>query len=550
MGGLTADGVLRADRKRGLQLSTLRVQVQDLYVGVMQIRDLDISYARAGSTWTGKGEVIIPGPIAPRMFGDFQFAKGQFVRGDIKMGSFPGVPVFKGVYWSELRLGFGLRPTQIRGGVTISVLPIAPPDTFTVDILGDMDVQLGTPTIISMTGRGQALGLQLATAGFEYNSDGYVYVKAGVDFGGDALGIEQTGTFYVNDPHFSGKVRGSVCVASICPAVSGAISEKGVAACVSEQKGPSVALLFKPAIRGSLFSCYINDIVTIPPGAAASGRVGSLGRTIEARTFFVAAGSPSFTVNAEAAPGAAPQLELVDPAGAVVGLAPVTNKAAHAVGFVDDASGRALLGVRRPAPGMWTVRPVAGGAAAKVIDVVHGAAPPAVTVRVGGTPRARTLSWRVSGPAGVQVSFAEVAKSGERALGAAKRGSGTIRFTPGGGPGGRRLIVADIGIDGLNFARRTVGSYVAPPPARPARPSRVRVVRRGTVVIVTFVKGANNRRHGVTLTSTDRTKRFAVVTGRSVTFRNVHRSGRLRAIVVGIGADGRRGLPARSELVR
>lgn len=144
----------------------------------------------------------------------------------------------------------------------------------------------------------------------------------------------------------------------------------------------------------------------------------------------------------------------------------------------------------------------------------------------------------MSGPPGLQVTFAELAKGGTHVIGVAKGNAGTLRFAPGDGRGGRRAIVADIAVNGVGFARRTVGHYTAPPPLRPGRPGRPHITRRGTTLTVRFSR--RGARSYAVMVSADRAKHMVVVGKGRAVFRAIHR-GRVKVNVRGVSASGRKG---------
>jgi hypothetical protein len=538
-GGLNAAAVVTADERTGLHLDSLEIKLDDVFLGPLQIHDLDIKYKREGTVWDGGAEFRIPGPQSPRLKAHLRFEDGKFKQGDIGLGLFPGIPVFTDVYWHELRLGIQLDPLKLSGGITVGAIPI-PPDVWTIDIAADFSIQFGTPTIVRGDGFGSVLGLRLATAGFLYSSDGYAYFKAGVDIGDDWLGLSASGSIYVNGGHFGAKVKAKVCVATICPSAAGAISDRGIAVCGGEDDGPGAVYHWGDSpfdIEASLTSCYISEIVDLPPGLG--GRRAHAAQA-GARTFTVAKGESGETLKVTGE-GAAPSVTLLDPSGTAVTPAAVTDKSAPAIASSSPSAPITLVGLRRPKPGTWTIQPAPGSAPIAAVGRGVALAKPKVSARLSGRGRSRRLSYRVSGPAGLAVTFVEVAKGGDHVLGVAKGAKGTLRFTPGDGPGGRRAIVADIAVNGVGFARRTLTSYTAPPPARPGRPGRPRIVRHGSNVTVSFARARGAATSAVKLHASDGTDRMLVVAKGKAVFRQVHRGTHLRATVRGVGISGRRG---------
>ena len=53
MGGVTGQATLLANNADGLELTSLHIGVDDLVLGALEIKDLDIDYAHDGNVWTG-----------------------------------------------------------------------------------------------------------------------------------------------------------------------------------------------------------------------------------------------------------------------------------------------------------------------------------------------------------------------------------------------------------------------------------------------------------------------------------------------------------------
>lgn len=539
LGGLDAAADVTADETTGLHLDSLELKLDDVFLGPLQIHDLDIKYTRAGSVWDAGAEFRIPGPQNPKLKAHMRFEDGQFKEGDIGLDLFPGIPVFTDVYWHQLRLGIALQPLKLSGGVSVGAIPI-PPDVWTIDIAADFSIQFGTPVVVKGDGFGSVLGLRLATAGFVYSSDGYAYFTAGVQIGDDDLGFSANGSIYINGGHFGAMVDGKVCVVA-CLGAAGAISDRGIALCAGKHSGPSVVYYWGDSpfdVSGSLTSCYIGKIIDLPPGLPFRRRAHAA--QAGARAFTVAKGESGETLKVTG-DGAAPSVTLTDPSGAVVTPAAATDKAAPVIAVSEKSGPVTLVGLRKPAAGTWTIQPAAGSPAIAAVGQGVAQAAPKVSARLGGHGRSRRLSYRVSGQAGLTVTFVEVAKGGDHVLGVAKGAKGTLRFTPGDGPGGRRAIVAVIAVDGVGYERRTLASYRAPGPIRPGRPGRPHITRHGTNVTVSFRRARGAKLSAVRLHASDGTDRMVAAPKGKAVFRQVHRGTHLRATVRGVGPSGRQG---------
>ena len=193
------------------------------------------------------------------------------------------------------------------------------------------------------------------------------------------------------------------------------------------------------SIKIHVFDC-VADQYGAPAGTSAVRRASD---GAPGQTFTVPAGASSYTV-AVAGNGGAPRVSLLDPNGAPVAFGDPRNKATTAA-TVPGApqSNTTYVGLEHPKAGTYTLVPVTGSPTIAGLQVSRGYATPRVTGTLGGRGRKRTLRYRVSGNApGTSIVFVERGPAGDLPIGTAKGATGTLRFTSGKGPGGRREILA------------------------------------------------------------------------------------------------------------
>jgi hypothetical protein len=225
--------------------------------------------------------------------------------------------------------------------------------------------------------------------------------------------------------------------------------------------------------------------------------------------------------------------------------------ATHDVVVIRDPAARTTYVALRDAKGTWTVEPQAGSAIASI----EGAAiepPPAVKAKISRRGAKRVLHWSVSGTrAGQKVSFVELGHATTHALGTTKGRRGTLRFTPGNGPGGARRIVATVEQSGLPRKRSVVARYVAPAPPRPGRPGKLKLRARGSKLVVRFGKAPRAGSYLVQATLPGPSHIVGSATARShrATLTDVLPIRRATVKVFAVGADGRKG-PARTGRLR
>jgi hypothetical protein len=542
-GGISGAATIRADQRTGVHLDSLKIHVDQAFIGPLEIRPLDVSYRSNGEVWEGAADLFIPGPLSPHLHASVRFEGNAFRRGDISLDINPGITVFSGVFLHEIGLGLELSPTKISGRAVLGAL-FLPPRSYTIDLTGSLFMQFGEgadPTIIRAGGNLTVVGVSIANAEFVYSSLGYATfnVQVGLPTKTSPVRVGGSALLYVNPPHFGGKVTGEACFLG-CFSVAAAISDRGIAGCADETNGPGVVYRWGQGADGSLTTCYISDILDVPPGAGARARARAAQAT-GGRTFVVGPGEPGETLQVVGA-GGPPAVTLVAPDGRRLTPAPVTDRAAAVIGGVPDGTNTLYIGLRKPAPGTWTVEPAAGSPAIEALKQARGLAPPRVTARMEGRGDRRTLAYSISGPAGTSVQFVESAAAGLRPIGGPRSGSGRLSFTPAPGGGRRRTILAAVSVGGIAREQRTVATFTAPPAVRPGQVRGVRVVRRGAAVTVRFARTRGAARYIVQMTDADGVRRLAIATasGRGARFTGVRR-GRVRVAVRAVTVTGRRG---------
>jgi hypothetical protein len=497
LGGVSGDATLLADNAHGLHLDSLHLHADDVFVGPLEIKPIDISYTATGDIWDGSATIYLPTGDETVIHGHVRFEAGGFKEGDFSLTLYPGIPLFEDVFLNEVGFGLQLNPTVISGDLTVGIQPIAPPDTFAVSVHGAVHVQI-SPFKITITGDGSVLGVDVATVGLVFSADP-TYVRADFslhlgastdDCGLFDLGFQVGATIYAGGGGFGGLVKGGLCIFSATPGVSGAVSDQGIAICASPSgdSGPGLSYRWGDSIfdiQYSLTDCYVSKFVNPPPGAVArDAQAGD-------EPFKVPHGDRGENLNVVGATGA-PSVTLISPSGRQITPAPVTQKSAQVVAGSIPQAKRTIIAISHPAAGTWTVRPSPGSSAIASLQQAHDLGAPKARVRVTGHGRVRVLHYAVSRRPGLVIQFAEAIGSGQHVLGIAKHARGSIKFTPADGPKGKRTIFARILQDGLQHENRAVASYIAPPPLVPAavRHLGARRTKRGVRVSFGRVPGA------------------------------------------------------------
>src|SRR5262249_43003778 len=222
----------------------------------------------------------------------------------------------------------------------------------------------------------------------------------------------------------------------LCSTVAGVVSSDGIAICGSLKVGG-------------------NDIGAIGAGYHWGGAVQFMAGTCDLGPWRVSKASASAVgpkvVEIPGGRGALiavrgvsgpPQVTLHGPHGEIVETPADTNEALRghsAVAFANRGLKTTYVVLAHPVAGRWRVT---GDGIAEVRTAPMRARP-----RVSGTLRRGVLSYRIAPVKGQRVTFEEHGRGVSRTIASATR-SGSVRFRPSDGAGGRRRIVALVEQDG------------------------------------------------------------------------------------------------------
>jgi hypothetical protein len=550
-GGVRGDVTLRADNATGLHIDSLRVSAEEAYIGPLLLKKLLVTYEAGTDTWFGTVDLGLPPQPGGIKFGaDITFQKGRFKEGNLRASPpFPGVSIdpFAVTYATQFRAKFGLDPVTIGGGISFGILP-APPEDYFFTVNADVKVSFADPVRIDFTGTGFLFGkFQVAELKGFINTNAQARVTAHTKIDIGIASIEGGFDAFVDAraKAFSASLGGEVCVV-YCAEEQAVISTRGVAACASVTE-----IDFGFGYRwGDTFpeiwflDCDIEDYVPVAPpfrGARAAAT---------SRTFTVASGQRAATVRLTGA-GGAPNVTLISPTGQrITPVADPNAKGAPAYSLTIPSQSQTYVGVLKPAAGTWTVETVPGSPEITELAGAKLVPPPTVSGKLGGKGVARTLSYSTTVGNGLTTTFFEQGATGMKQLGVAKTARGTLRFSPGPGPGGKRTVVAVVERDGVPRLRKVLGTYTAPAPARLGRVTGVKVKRSGSALLVSWKGTTGAAGYAVRVDLSDGRRLLRVVKGsaRSLRLAGVAKSVKASVSVAARGVTGRAGPAGRARV--
>jgi hypothetical protein len=246
-----------------------------------------------------------------------------------------------------------------------------------------------------------------------------------------------------------------------------------------------------------------------------------------------------------------PNVVLVSPSGErITPATDLSQRAAKAYAVSVPKLKQTFVAIPRPAAGTWRVEIAPGSPEIAQLAAANPLPAPKVSAKVRGTGHTRTLSYSTTTGNGLSTTFLERDASGERVIGKATRGRGTLRFAPGPGPGGTRAIVAIVERDGLPRLSQQVASYRAPAPPRLGRVRGVKARRKGNSILVTWKAAAGAVAYTVRVDVSDgrRILRLVNAHARSLRFPGVNTHQNVTVVVAARGRTGRASSPGRARV--
>lgn len=565
---VTGDVAIRMDAVNGVQLDGLKVDVGNAYIGPLVVEKLCLSYLKAGATfvagcqaptvggkagqpfiqcavdtqvdrWDGSLAIVLPTASKTRIGMWGGLSGGQFGHAGAfvdRLGT--AVPLAPGVFLDRVALGVCVNPPplKVKGEVGIGFGPDYN-GAKAIGLNGWFQYTGGTPWLIEAGGSLSVFGTQMADASFSYESSGMVKFgfHAGFNFGkaatfdGRVDGWVQTGT-----PNFNVEGGVAVCNKTLgCINANAVVSNIGVAGCA----GIDTWLGKVNVGAGYTFRTKEVDVMLagcdIGPYRAKAAQVGGTG-------FHVGRKAAAVVVRVRGR-GGVPKVALVGPDGRRVSTDVPDGQGFKNRDYMimsDEDHGAVSVLVASPAAGDWAVEPLPGSVEIAGLDVADPRPQTDLKAKIVRKGAQRLLEYDYTPQHGEQVVFAERGVHTARALGTARAGKHTIRFTPGAGGSGVRNVVAQITQDGKPRENVKVASFVAPADRLPARP-KVKLKRRGQFVRVSWTSNADR----VDISYRTAAGASKLVAGRKPRGAIRVRATRMTVTVRGLRADGRSGKP-------
>jgi hypothetical protein len=580
-------------------------EIPELGIGPLNVGPVDFTYDTAAAEWRGTGCAHPLGDaLAVQLsFGIKNSTGFDYAEGDFKAN--PGIPIGGAVTLNELGLDVGLHPTRFIGHLSGSIAGIVaidghyfmifatPQEPYPVnkdELFGPGNDVLFNDPFFDATAFGGSVGVSftgalgdlvkvtggahaLYEAAAADDNRPHPYAEIGVNvhiepppwiswlFGADgsvtgAFGSDTcTSRNEPSDCHpgdsaylIRGEIDASIGnfddISLIHIGADGVISSYGYALCTGYIPGVG-HIGFGVGINGhhtQVFPPFKGSCDTQDwrPNIAAAGT----------RTVRVPHGASELELQVVGT-GAPPAVELTGPHGEHLAMPARPDKQLGSLGalhyLIRPDTHTTYVSVWPVRSGAWKVSALPGSAAISQLYTAFPLPPARVTATVtAGRGRIRLLHYRVLTRPGQTIEFVERGRATAAVIGYATKPTGTIQFSPFGGPAGRRAIYAEVTVNNLPDPELLVTHYTAPPPPRPGKPD-VHVARRRSQLLISWSPTADTSRYVVAVVATNGMRTAFRLRGHRLSLAGFATAGAL-VRVTGVDSNGIPGPPATARL--
>ena len=558
----TGQVTLRASTDKGLELSGLKMHIEDVSLGIALVKTFNVNYIGDPFLLQGDTAILLP-PAGSELGIDFGFRDGGFDYGHGAF-TFPAGSLVVATDVLLRKIAFSVqaastcdKPTKIGGGVTLATGPdVAGTGLISVD--GNVAYSFprsscGTPGILDVDGAGALAGVPVANLHSRLTTDGNFTFDSEVKFDVSLAHavIDVNGGVDIPSKTFYAEGKGTVTAFGYDLGGADAIvSSRGLATCgsVAPLLEMGFAYDWGESIGLDNFDappdCDV-DISAYKPAAFARRTVG--GARVGGGTFKLAGGLRSATVRLDGS-GGAPGFSLTGPGGVAVTYPGASAGTVSGDGYVVVPVGtQTFVKFAKPAAGSYSVTGATSGPALTGLSVAIGLPEPKVTANVGGRGHSRTIAYKVRPLDGQTVMFVEQAKGVRDVIGNAKGKSGTLRFHPAVGSARKRTVFALVSQDGVPRARIRLAKFTAPSPL-PGKVRGLRLRRTGKGLVVSWKRAPGASKVAVAFALADGRRQAKVTKGKRVVIGGVPGIDSGRIEVAGLRRDNVAGPSVRAKL--
>ncbi len=513
-----ADLHLKTDSVHGLRANELYVHEDTVMLGPLELDGFDLRFDPTHGTMSGAATLVLPTPNRLKIGATVAFDNQGFKSASAQVDNL-NFAISSGIFLQRIKVAIGVRPLSLGGGIGISAGPSVTGKS-AVRIDGNFSYTFSDPGKLHVDGALALVSIPIATAYFDYLTSGSVDFGAQVHFGlPNVTAPVSTAQPVVLQGFLTGWVDGNRAfdVESQVDAQVLGVQMAGVDLLVSNV---GIAGCGKLAFfaGGFGYTWATKQLTVMGPFLCDVGAwrpvQASASQATSSRTLGFSADDQLVRIVGTTAP---PQVTLRGPGGQAIqtpafGQPGVVNNSF--VVLQDPQTNTTYVAINH-ATGSWTLAPTAGSSPISSIQSASKLPPVKITAKVTRVAHSSryALHYRLAPLPRQVVTFSESGPQTHSVLGTATAPTGTLRFTPAPGKGGRRKIVALVTQNGMPRKQLTVATYTAPAPPTLAAPAALTAKLRSGVVTLRWHPVPGAFRYVITGTDSAKGPLRAVASG-------------------------------------
>ena len=554
-----------ANLETGIELSSLQFTIGEASLApIFKVKNASFTYYFPESpeeskrdSWQAKGTLTF-GEEVVELAAELAFKKGEFQSAAMKFKvAHGGVPIYPGILLNEIGASVGVHPLAFGGSLGASIAEL-------LELELEFKFREATSEEFGFFGGKGTLSLkgdQIATLAADVYTDSYVDAQVTFDlhfpFESKEPIVEISGGAGFWDEPTSGlwQAKGNVFMKIwiLSAEVAALVNNKYAAGCLhvgaegifgggvqgrySFEDGSVSGGLFGNSNCSDQLKPYSQKPLAKHTGGFVKeeslrrlpGAVGLIAAAGSSEAFTLPAGTDGQELRILSTSGT-PAVRFRSPDGkeyaTPTASGQIVNVPGEFISVVGPKPHETLVLLKRPKGGEWLVAPTAGSPAIARLETGEDVAPASVKARVSRSRGHRyALTYRIQHfVAGTKVRFVERGRDSTHVLGTVSGPHGRLTFVPEEALGRSRTILAYmVDAEGAVVREIKVGSYQAPGVFRPARPKRLRLLRKGSGAVLSWAAVSGSRSYRIKVRGSD--GRLLTLTrkagNRSVTIPNV-----------------------------
>jgi hypothetical protein len=548
LGAITTSATLTTSNDHGADFSSFDLKVSKIEALALTLTDVSLHYENSG-TWSGSVNAQLNFAKKLTIGAGFGIKNGDFDKLSASVSNINTL-IGSGVYLQSLGFAVARTPVlAISGSIGLSGGPSVAGKT-AVSVNGTVKATLADPFVIEVSGNAKLGGkFQIGQAFLRYSSFGLFEFGGSADWTLGPVGVNGSVNGWVaglSAFDVEGQLQGCLHIDYLpdpCATAKALVSSIGIAGCIDVfGYGVGAGATWSGDFDG-FTGCDLSPWRPQKPTASGAQAGGSLGAV-------VLPGGLPMAVWQVKGNGGPPGVTLVGPQGRTITVNkanPYIKRDGVLAGLLED--GTTFVVVKSPAAGTWHLKSD-GTFPVSRVRYARGLAKPHVHATIKRAGAKRVLRWSLTPIAGQKVSFVESGKDVHHLIKTVTARRGSVTFTPAQGSAGIRKVQALVTQDGRPRAKLNVGSFRASSALKPATPKKLKLIRKGTKVTISWTAPRAGFRHAVHITLSDGRQLLRIISAKqhSTVLTGIAKTLTMKVSVRGLTAGNAKGPLASASL--